>query len=87
MNDHLVSLTRISTYHLCNHWSPLRNLDGEFETEGDLVPTPEDQVLLRKMRTEKLTKDKGKASVQEQVEKEAQLRAKKRLRREKLELK
>lgn len=34
--------------------------------------------LLRKMRAEKLEKEKGKASAQEQAEKEAQIRAKKR---------
>lgn len=39
-----------------------RNLIVDFEGEGDLVPTPKEQALLRKMRAEKLTKDKGKVS-------------------------
>lgn len=58
---------------------------------------PEEQVLLRKMRAEKLAKEKGKTLVREHVEKETQLREKKReadvvklkaikLRREDLEL-
>lgn len=41
------------------------------------MPTPEEQTLLRKMRAKKLAKDKGKASAQEQAEKDAQIRAKK----------
>lgn len=55
-----------------------RNLNSDFEVEGDLVPTPEEQALLRKMRAEKLAKEKGKVSAQEQAGKEAQLRVKKR---------
>lgn len=43
-----------------------RNLDSDFEAEGELVHMPEEQTLLKKMRTEKLAKEKRKAIVNEQ---------------------
>lgn len=39
------------------------------------MPRPEEQALLKKMRAEKFTKEKGKASAQEQADKEAKIRA------------
>lgn len=38
-----------------------RNLVSDFEAEGDIVPTPEEQALLKKMRADKMAKKKGKA--------------------------
>lgn len=55
-----------------------RYLNSDFEAEGDLVSTPEEQAPLKKMRAERLAKNKGKASTEEQAENEAQLKLKKR---------
>ncbi|KAL8110732.1 hypothetical protein AgCh_026461 [Apium graveolens] len=55
-----------------------QNLEPKFEAEADLIPTPEKQALIRKMRVEKAVKDKVKAVANEQEEKEVQMRAKKR---------
>lgn len=55
-----------------------QNLEPEFEAEACLIPTPEKQALIRKMRVEKVVKDKVKAVANEQEEKEVQMRAKKR---------
>ncbi|KAL8088361.1 hypothetical protein AgCh_038217 [Apium graveolens] len=72
----------------------LRNLKTDFDEEADIVPTLEEQTMLKKLRAEKIAKEKGKLKESDEAD---QAKAKKqevgvlklkviKLRREELEL-
>ncbi|KAL8109650.1 hypothetical protein AgCh_025668 [Apium graveolens] len=71
-----------------------QNLETDFDEEADIVPTPEEQAMLRKLRAERIAKEKGKSKESDEDEhanaKKLEANALKlkaiKLRREELEL-
>ncbi|KAL8157713.1 hypothetical protein AgCh_002425 [Apium graveolens] len=52
-----------------------QNLETDFDEEAEIIPTPEKQAILRKLRDEKVAKEKGKSKEGDEAE---QVRALKR---------
>ncbi|KAL8099874.1 hypothetical protein AgCh_032215 [Apium graveolens] len=45
-----------------------RNMRADFDEEAEIVPNPEEQKILRRLRAEKMAKEKGKSKEDDEAE-------------------